>query len=78
MPGSWTGKGEVITSSSGDNFNAIDPSLTVDAAGNWWLTFASFWDGIKMIAIDPETGKRDDGDILSLASRGGAPSRVRT
>lgn len=71
MPGSWTDQGEVITSSSGDNFNAIDPSLTVDAEGNWWLTFGSFWDGIKMIAINPETGKRADGDILSLASRGG-------
>jgi len=71
LPGSWTDQGEVISSSPGDNFNAIDPSLTVDAEGNWWLTFGSFWDGIKMIAIDPMTGKRAGNEILSLASRGG-------
>jgi arabinan endo-1,5-alpha-L-arabinosidase len=57
-PGSWTDKGLVYASQSTDNFNAIDPALTVDASGRWWLSFGSFWSGIKMIQINPATGKQ--------------------
>jgi arabinan endo-1,5-alpha-L-arabinosidase len=56
--GSWTDRGVVYTSNSGTNYNAIDPSLVVDSSGRWWLTFGSFWSGIKMIQIDPATGKQ--------------------
>jgi hypothetical protein len=35
------------------------------------LAFGSFWDGIKMIDIDPGTGKRQGSNIDNLASRGG-------
>ncbi|RAY15866.1 arabinan endo-1,5-alpha-L-arabinosidase [Actinomadura craniellae] len=69
-PGSWRDRGRVITSSSRDSFNAIDPQLTVDAQGRWWLAFGSWWTGIKMIRIDPATGNRHaDRTIHSLAGR---------
>ncbi|KAK6835973.1 arabinan endo-1-5-alpha-L-arabinosidase A [Apiospora arundinis] len=69
--GSWTDKGVVVESNAKSDFNAIDPNLIVDAQGKWWLSFGSFWSGIKMIAIDPATGKKAGGNnpLIALASR---------
>jgi arabinan endo-1,5-alpha-L-arabinosidase len=72
-PGTWTNRGLVISSQSTDNYNAIDPNLTVDAQGRWWLAFGSFWSGIKLVAINPSTGLRSDNTIVSIAGRGGGP-----
>jgi arabinan endo-1,5-alpha-L-arabinosidase len=56
--GSWTDRGLVYSSAASGNFNAIDPNLIVDAAGKWWLAFGSWWTGIKMIQLDPASGKQ--------------------
>jgi arabinan endo-1,5-alpha-L-arabinosidase len=69
--GTWTNQGLVIESRTSNNFNAIDPDLVVDQSGRWWLSFGSFWSGIKMVALDPATGKRSDSTICSIAGRGG-------
>jgi len=79
--GSWTNQGLVIETSSGNDYNAIDPNLVVDAQGRWWLSFGSFWSGIKLVALNAATGKRSDSTVRSLAGRGGgaieAPTLVR-
>jgi len=78
----WVDEGLVIRSHLTDNWNAIDPNLSLDANNTPWLSFGSFWDGIKMRRIDPSTGKlvADDTTLYALASRGGeaieAPSIV--
>jgi len=57
-PGSWADQGPVFTSQAGAPYNAIDPGLTLDAAGNAWLSFGSWWNGVYMIQINPATGKQ--------------------
>jgi arabinan endo-1,5-alpha-L-arabinosidase len=71
QPGSFADQGMVYASAPGDNYNAIDPSLLVDTQNRWWLAFGSFWTGIKMIRIDPATGRQSTADQTrySLASR---------
>lgn len=67
----WVDQGLVIESQRTDAFNCIDPNLILDADGNPWLSFGSFWSGIKMRRIDIETGKlsEDDTTLYGLASR---------
>jgi arabinan endo-1,5-alpha-L-arabinosidase len=76
--GSWTDQGLVIASATSDNFNAIDPNLIVDDQGRWWLSFGSFWSGLKLVALDPATGKRSDSTIRSIAGRNGGAIEAPT
>ncbi|MFP8963111.1 arabinan endo-1,5-alpha-L-arabinosidase [Streptomyces nanhaiensis] len=71
LPGTWTDHGPVHTTTTGSDHNAIDPSLFVDDDGKWWMTFGSWWTGIKMIRLDPSTGKQHPGDrtLYSVAAR---------
>ncbi|HEX8498098.1 MAG TPA: arabinan endo-1,5-alpha-L-arabinosidase [Actinomycetales bacterium] len=77
LAGPWTDRGEVLRSSSGNNYNAIDPEIAYTISNGTrtadWLLFGSFWDGIKMRRIDNATGKLSGSDTrtYSLASRGG-------
>ncbi|WP_439134944.1 family 43 glycosylhydrolase [Pseudomaricurvus sp.] len=68
--GRWTDRGSVICSSSSDNYNAIDPNIVVDDSGTPWMSFGSFWDGIKMVKLT-QSGSRADSQIHTLASRNG-------
>jgi arabinan endo-1,5-alpha-L-arabinosidase len=65
----WTDQGPVCQSRLQDNFNTIDPSVMWAADGSLWLAFGSFWAGIKLLQLDPNTGKRisQDSPIYSLA-----------
>jgi arabinan endo-1,5-alpha-L-arabinosidase len=53
----WQDEGPVIRSRPGDPYNAIDPALLA-AEGRLWMAFGSFWRGIFLIELDPESGRR--------------------
>lgn len=77
IEGPWTDRGEVLRSSSSDNYNAIDPEIahTISNGARTadWMLFGSYWDGIKMRRVDSGSGKLSGSDTrtYSLASRGG-------
>ncbi|GAB3985626.1 family 43 glycosylhydrolase [Plantactinospora veratri] len=68
----WVDHGMVMRSSGTDTFNAIDPDVVFDADGQPWLSFGSFWDGLRIRRLDRSTGMPADGTLHHIASRGGA------
>jgi acetyl esterase/lipase len=65
----WTEQGLVVTSDRSKDYNAIDPAVILDQDGKLWMTFGSFWSGIQLIQLDPETGKRmPDTPLRTLAT----------
>ena len=67
----WVDEGMVIESTGAENWNAIDPNLVLDDAGEPWLAFGSYWSGLKLIKLDAATGKRTDANqtIYAIAQR---------
>jgi len=68
----WTDQGFVVQTKEGQAgtaYNAIDPAAFRDRDGSLWLTFGSYWTGIKLIQLDPKTGMRSapDSTLHSLA-----------
>jgi arabinan endo-1,5-alpha-L-arabinosidase len=65
----WIDEGPVISCDGKQNYNTIDPSVMLDRDGKLWLAFGSYWSGIKLIELDPKTGKRiaPDSPMHSLA-----------
>lgn len=53
----WTDHGPVVQSRDGGDFNAIDPSVFQDEDGKLWMSFGSQWSGLKLVELDPKTGK---------------------
>ncbi|PXA95174.1 arabinan endo-1,5-alpha-L-arabinosidase [Nostoc sp. 3335mG] len=77
----WRDEGMVLESVPSDAYNAIDPAFIVDKSGRHWLSFGSFWSGLKLVELNPQTGKplRPKARPLALASRpvpAGAPSII--
>lgn len=68
----WIDKGKVIQSYPGrTNWNAIDPNLVFDKKGTPYLSFGSFWEGLKLVQLqkDLKTLSEDPDKLLTIASR---------
>jgi arabinan endo-1,5-alpha-L-arabinosidase len=77
--GAWRDEGLVVQSVAGDNFNAIDPDLFADTDGRLWLSYGSFWSGIRLTELDAGT-LRPVGETRFIARRQAgleAPTLVR-
>jgi len=50
----WEDQGMIVQSMPGrDLWNAIDSNVAEDDKGNGWMSFGSFWGGIKLVKLDP-------------------------
>ncbi len=66
----WQDEGKVLESGPGQDYNAIDPAAIHVPARRPALVFGSFWSGIKLVLLDPQTGKpAPDAPIHALAQR---------
>jgi arabinan endo-1,5-alpha-L-arabinosidase len=65
----WHDEGAVIASTNGGAYNTIDPSAFLDLDGKLWLAFGSYWEGIYLTELDPQTGLRaaTNGPLYHLA-----------
>lgn len=51
----WVDQGIVLQSvPDRDNWNAIDPAIVEDDEGNAWMSFGSFWGGLKLVKLDDD------------------------
>lgn len=56
--GPWEDQGEVVkTNAMIATHNAIDANICYDREGGMWMVYGSFFGGIYLVALDPETGK---------------------
>ncbi|MDP4261335.1 MAG: arabinan endo-1,5-alpha-L-arabinosidase [Bacteroidota bacterium] len=78
--GPWTEKGLVVTSSNGPvtQTNAIDPTVVVTPAGDYWMYYGSAYDGIYTLKLNPTTGLAlTNGDKgVRIAQRGFTGSTI--
>lgn len=66
----WEDLGKVIQSVPGrDLWNAIDPNFFVDENKVPWLTFGSFWGGIKLVRLDSSLAVAEPQQWYTLARR---------
>jgi arabinan endo-1,5-alpha-L-arabinosidase len=59
----WEEGGVVASSDGVEDCNAIDPGVFLDPTdGKLWLTYGSYFGFIRLVELDPKTGKRVDPD----------------
>lgn len=75
----WIDRGKIIQSYAGmTDWNAIDPNIVEDANGSAYLSFGSFWEGLKLVPLS-EDRLRIMGDtvhIPTIASRDADPNPI--
>lgn len=67
----WEDQGMVIDSvPNRDMWNAIDPNIIVDDSGDAWMSFGSFWGGMKMFKLnDAWTAPAEPQEWYTIAKR---------
>lgn len=66
----WLDHGPVLTSETGGPWNAIDPNVAIDDDGQPWISWGSFFGGVKLARLDPRTGEvAADAEVYDLALR---------
>jgi arabinan endo-1,5-alpha-L-arabinosidase len=73
----WEDQGMVLQSVPGrDDWNAIDSNVVEDDQGNGWMSFGSFWSGIKLVKLDADWTKiAEPQEWHAIASRPRPPGK---
>ena len=71
----WVDQGMLLQSVPGrDDWNAIDPNIVEDDAGAGWMSFGSFWGGLKLVKLnDAWTGLAEPQEWHTIAQRARGP-----
>lgn len=72
----WVDEGEIVSSTSANNYNAIDGAFVRDSSGGMWMCFGSFWPGgIQLTPLNPATMKptTTPASLYTIARRLTAP-----
>jgi len=71
----WEDQGIIVQSVPGrDLWNAIDPNLITDEQGYPWLSFGSFWEGMKLVKLIPNrTALAEPQEWYTIARRERSP-----
>lgn len=67
----WVDEGPVISfRNGGEGVNVIDPNIFINDDGRIWLAYGSYQAGLRMVELDPQTGKllHDPPTIITLTS----------
>jgi arabinan endo-1,5-alpha-L-arabinosidase len=60
----WEDGGPIVWSDGIEDSNAIDPGVFLDPTnGSLWLTYGSYFGYIRLVQLDPKTGKRLHPDV---------------
>lgn len=72
----WVDHGPILQSVPvRDDWNAIDPAIIEDEDGVAWMSFGSFWDGLKLVRLGPDlVSLAEPQEWHSLARRPRAPT----
>ncbi len=71
LTGDWVDQGVVVKTASGTNStNALDPNVCIDEDGDPWLSYGSWFNGIKVVKLNTSTMK-PTGTTYSIAYKSG-------
>ncbi|GAC1372330.1 MAG: hypothetical protein NVSMB30_12980 [Hymenobacter sp.] len=73
----WVDEGEVLATDNSSAVNAIDPAIFRDANNGLWLTYGSYFGGIRIVQLDAATGKPLGGPQYAVANGGVEASYVK-
>ncbi|QEY18240.1 arabinan endo-1,5-alpha-L-arabinosidase [Cellvibrio sp. KY-GH-1] len=76
----WEDKGIVLQSvPNRDAWNAIDPAVIVDEKGQAWMSFGSFWSGLKVFKLNADwTRPAEPQEWHSIAKRDQVPASANS
>ncbi len=76
----WEDKGIVLQSvPNRDMWNAIDPAVIVDEQGAAWMSFGSFWSGLKIFKLNNDlTRPAEPQEWHSIARRDQVPAGINS